>query len=79
VLRSFNAACDYILVRREPCSRLELPSEVIGAGMNNPRHFLQRRTAFEIFHDVLNDRAELVTWKQAFHIAYDYIVYGTYK
>ena len=31
--------------------------------MDDRRHLLQRRTAFEIFHNVLNDPAELVTWK----------------
>ena len=59
VLRSFNAARDHILVRRQSGGRLELAREVIGAEMNNCSHLLQRRTASEIFHDVLDDGAEL--------------------
>ena len=62
-LRSFNAARDHILVRRQPGGRLELPREVKGAEMHDGRHLFQRRTAFEIFHDVLNDRAELSVWE----------------
>ena len=65
VLRSFNAACDYILVRRQPGGRLELAREVIGAEMGDGSHLLQRGTASEIFHDVLNDPTELVAWQYA--------------
>src|SRR5260221_11096512 len=65
VLRSFNAARDHILVRRQPGGRLELAREVIGAEMNHGSHLLQRRTAFEIFHDVLDDSAELSARKNA--------------
>ena len=59
VLRSFDAARDHILVRRQPSGRLELPRKVIGAEINDGSHLLQRRTAFEIFHDVLDDHVEL--------------------
>ena len=65
VLRSFNAACDYILVRRQPGGRLELAREVIGAEMGDGSHLLQRGTASEIFHDILNDPTELVAWQYA--------------
>src|ERR1700739_3873761 len=65
VLCSFNAARDQILVWRQPGARLELPGEVIGAEMSDGSHLLQRGTAFEIFHDVLDDRAELPVWKYA--------------
>ena len=65
VLRPFNAARDYILVRRQPSGRFELPREVIGAEMNDGSHLLKRRTAFEIFHDVLDDGAELPVRKYA--------------
>ena len=65
VLRPFNAARDHILVRRQPSGRLELPREVIGAEMNDGSDLLQRRTSFEIFHDVLDDRAELPARKYA--------------
>ena len=41
-------------MRRQPGGCLELPREVIGAEMDDGRHLLQRRTASEIFHDVLN-------------------------
>ena len=50
---------------RQPGARLELPGEVIGAEMSDGSHLLQRGTAFEIFHDVLDDRAELPVWKYA--------------
>ena len=64
VLRSFNAACDHILVRRQPGGGcLELPREMKGAEMDDGRHLLERRTASETFHNVLNDPAELVAWK----------------
>src|SRR5258707_5438380 len=63
VLRSFNAARDHILVRRQPGGRLELPREVEGAEVDDGRHLLQRRTASEIFHNVLNDPPELLAWK----------------
>ncbi len=65
VLRSFNAARDHILVRRQPGGRLELAREVIGAEMNDGSHLPQRQTAFEIFHDVLDDCAELPVRKYA--------------
>src|SRR5207253_7942936 len=48
VLRSFNAACDHILVRRQPGGCLELPREMKGAEMEDGRHSLQRRIASEI-------------------------------
>src|SRR5262249_12607517 len=64
-LRSCKAACDSILVRRHRGGCLELPREVIGAKIDDGRHLLQRRTASEILHDVLNDPAELVAWKYA--------------
>ena len=57
VLRPFNAPRDHIPVRRQPSGRLELPREVTGTEMNDGGHLLQRRTAFEIFHDVLDDGA----------------------
>jgi hypothetical protein len=57
VLRSFNATSNDILVWRQPGGRLELPREVIGAEMGDGSHLLQRQVAFEIFHDVLDDRA----------------------
>jgi hypothetical protein len=59
VLGSFNAARDHILARRQPSGRLELSRKVIGAEMNDGSHLLERGTVFEIFHDVLDDRAEL--------------------
>ena len=65
VLGSFNAARDHILVRRRPSGRLELARKVIGAEMNDGSHLLERGTAFEIFHDVLDDRAELPARKYA--------------
>src|ERR1700751_5192962 len=65
VLRPLNAARDHILVRRQPSGRLELPREVIGAEMNDGTHLLQRRTAFEIFHDVLDDGAKVPARKYA--------------
>src|SRR5260221_12976997 len=65
VLRSFNAARDHILVRRQPGGRLELAREVIGAEMGDGSHLLQRGTASEIFHDILNDPTELVAWQYA--------------
>jgi hypothetical protein len=55
----FNAARDHILVRRQPGGRLELARKVIGAEMNDGSHLLQRQTASEIFHDVLDDGAKL--------------------
>jgi len=67
MLCSFNPACDYKLVRRQPGSCFKLPSEVIGAEMNNRRHFLQRWTALEVFNYVLNDHAKLVAWKCTVH------------
>ena len=63
LLRPFNTARDHILVRRQPGGRLELPREVIRAEMDDRRHLRQGRIAFEIFHNVLNDPAELVVWK----------------
>jgi hypothetical protein len=63
VLRSFNAARNHILVRRQPRGCLELSCEMIRAEMDDGRHLFQLWTAFEIFHDVLNDRAELVVWE----------------
>jgi hypothetical protein len=33
--------------------------------MDDSRHLLERRTASEIFHNVLNDPAELVAWQYA--------------
>jgi hypothetical protein len=65
LLRSFNPARDHILVRRQSGSRLKLPREVIGAEMNDGGDLPQRRTAFEILHDVLDDGAELPTRKYA--------------
>jgi hypothetical protein len=65
VLRSFNAARDQILVRRQPGGRLELSRKVIGAEMGDGSHLLLRRTAFEIFHDVLDDPLELPLGKYA--------------
>ena len=64
-LRSFNAARDHILVWRQPGGRLELPREVKGAEIDDGRHLFQRRTASEIFHDILNDPAELMAWQYA--------------
>ena len=69
VLGSFNAARDHILVRRRPSGRLELARKVIGAEMNDGSHLLERRTAFEIFHDVLDDRVELAARKHAVGLA----------
>ena len=63
LLRSFNAARDHILMRRQPGSLPELPRKVRGAEMGGGSHLLQRRTASEIFHDVLDDRAELTARK----------------
>ena len=65
MLRPFNAARDHILVRRQPSGCLELARKVIGAEMNDGSHLLQRRTASEIFHNVLDDGAELPTRKYA--------------
>jgi hypothetical protein len=65
VLRSFNAARDQILVRRQPGGRLELSRKVIGAEMGDGSHLLLRRTAFEIFHDELDDPVELPSGKCA--------------
>ena len=65
VLRSFDTARDHILVWRQPSGRLELPGEVIGAEMGDGSHLLLRRTAFEIFHDVLDDPLELPLGKYA--------------
>src|SRR5258708_9302651 len=65
VLCSFNAARDHILVRRQPGGRLELAREGVGAEMNHVSHLLQRRTAFDIFPDVLDDSAELSARKNA--------------
>ena len=59
-VRSFNAARDYILVWRQSGGCLELSREMIRAEMDDGRQLVQRRTASEIFHDVLNDCAELV-------------------
>src|SRR5260221_12264277 len=61
----FNTARDHILVRRQSSGRFELARKVIGAEMNGGSHSLQRQTAFEIFHDVLDDRAELPARKYA--------------
>ena len=63
VLCSFNPACDYKLVRRESGSSFKLPRKMIEAEVNNCRHSFQRRIAFKIFHNVLNDPAELVARK----------------
>lgn len=63
VLRPFNAARDHILVRRQPAGCLELSCEMIRTEMDDGRHLFQRWTAFEIFYDVLNDRAGLVVWE----------------
>jgi hypothetical protein len=63
VLCSFDAARDYILMRRHPGGCLELPREMIRAEMDDGRHLVQRRTAGEVFHDVLNDGAELLVWE----------------
>ena len=65
MLCSFYPAGNYKLVWRRPGGGFKLPREVVGAEVNHPRHFRQRRSAFEIFHDVLDDRAELVAWKYA--------------
>ena len=65
VLRPFNAARDQILVRGQAGGRLELPRKVIGAEMGDSSHLLQRGTACEIFHHVLNDRAEFLMRKYA--------------
>ena len=65
VLRPFNAARDHILVRRQPGGCLELSCEMIRTEMDDGHHLFQRWTAFEIFYDVLNDRAELVARKYA--------------
>jgi hypothetical protein len=59
----FNAARDYILMRRQPGGCFELSRKVIGAEMDDRRHLLQGRIVSEIFHNVLNDPAELVAWK----------------
>jgi hypothetical protein len=59
LLRSFDAARDYVLMRCQPSGRPELPRKVRGADMGDGSHLLQRQVASEIFHDVLNDRAEL--------------------
>ena len=42
VLRSFNAARDHILVRRQPGGRLELSRKVIGTEIGDGCHLLQR-------------------------------------
>src|SRR3984893_15122959 len=65
VLRSFNAARDHILVRRQPDGRLELAHKVIGAERNDGSHLLQCQIGAEIFHDVLDERAELPARKYA--------------
>jgi hypothetical protein len=38
---------------------------VIGTEANKRRHSLRRRIALEIFHNVLDNSVELVTWKYA--------------
>jgi hypothetical protein len=53
------------LVWRQRCARLELTGEVIGAEIADGGHLRQRRIAFEIFHDVLDDRLELPARKYA--------------
>ena len=63
VLCSFDAARDYILVWRQSGGCFELPREMIRAEMDDGRHLVQRWTASEIFHDVLNDGAQLVVWE----------------
>jgi hypothetical protein len=63
VLRSFNAARDHILMRRQPGGRLELPREVIWAELGDSTQLLQRQIACEIFHDVFDDGLELSALK----------------
>src|SRR5258708_12638012 len=66
LLRSFNAARDYILVRRQSGGRPKLPGKVIEAEMGDGSHLLQRRTPVEIFHDVLHDSHDLAPLKHPF-------------
>src|ERR1700739_831503 len=65
MLCSFYPAGNYKLVWRRPSGCFKLASEVVGTQVNHFRHFLERRTAFEIFHNVLDDSVELVAWKYA--------------
>ena len=63
VLRSFDPAGDYKLVRRQSGGSFKLPGKVIGAEVNYPRHLLQGRIVFQIFHNVLNNPTDLGAWK----------------
>jgi hypothetical protein len=59
MLRAFNPARDQILVWRQAGRCLEPPRKVRGAESGNGSHLLQPGTAFEVFEDVLDDRAEI--------------------
>lgn len=52
VLSSFYPAENYKLVWRYPGCCFKLLREMMRAEANHLRHFLKRRTAFEIFHNV---------------------------
>src|SRR5260221_9198938 len=65
LLRSFNPAPDYVLVRRQSGGRPKLPGKVIGAEMGDGSHLLQRRTVGEVFHDVLDDAVEFAAREYA--------------
>ena len=58
VPRPFDAACDEVLVRRQPGGNFELPGEVIRAEAGDGGHLLKSRSRVEVFLDVLDDGSE---------------------
>src|SRR5271157_6488119 len=58
LLGPLDAAHDDVLVRRHSGGRLELPGDVVGAGMGRRRHLLQGQAGVEVFLDVLDDGPE---------------------